>query len=236
MKKTMSKTVNNETDILSEADEIAALLPWYVCGKISSEDRAKVEAYAGRHPEVRAHIALARDEADVVFASNQEIVAPRAALDKLKASLASSPSARLAGAKASFLDRIGTFLGGLTPRQLAYAGLAAALALVVQMASIGALLSGQTGGGYTTASGTKACVDKGSFALIALQPAAPAGTLSAFLADNKFKIVEGPMAGGIYKVCVSGEVLTKDGLDAALAKIKARADLVSFVSAAPGQR
>ena len=228
-----SKTI--ETEVLSDADEIAALLPWYVSGKISAEDRAKVEAYAERHPDVLAHIALARDEADVVFAANQEIVAPRAGLDKLKASLASSPSARLNAAKVSILDRIGTFLASLTPRQLAYAGLAAALALAVQTASIGALLSGQTGGGgYTTASGPKSCVDKGSFALIALQPAAPAGTVSAFLAENKFKIVEGPAAGGMYRVCVSGEVLSKDALDAALAKIKARADLVSFVSAAPG--
>jgi hypothetical protein len=230
----MSKSVSNETGILSEADEIAALLPWYVSGKISAQDRAKVEAYAGRNPEVRAHITLARDEADVVFASNQEIAPPRAALDNLKASLAASPGARFSSAKASLLDRLGTFLDSLTPRQLAYAGLAAALALAVQTASIGALLSGQTGG-YQTAAGAKACVDKGSFALIALQRAAPAGTLSAFLAENKMKIVEGPVAGGMYRVCVSGDVLSKGALDAAIAKIKARADLVSFVSAAPGQ-
>ena len=231
----MGKSVSNDTEILSEAGEIAALLPWYVSGKISAEDRAKVEAHAARHPEVRAHMALARDEADVVFACNQEIVAPRAALDTLKASLASSPGARLASAKASFLDRIGTFLGSLTSRQLAYSGLAAALALALQTASIGALLSGQgRTGPFVTASGPKACVDKGSFVLIAVQPAAPAGTLSAFLADNKFKIVEGPAAGGMYRVCVSGDVLPKDALDAALAKLKARADLVSFVSAAPG--
>ena len=231
----MSKTVSNETQILSDADEIAALLPWYVSGKISAEDRAKVEAYAGRHPEVRAQMALAREEADVIFASNQEIVAPRDGLDKLKASLAASPAARLSGAKASVLDRLGRFLGSLAPRQLAYAGLAAALVLALQTASIGALLSALSGpGGFKTAAGPKACVDKGSFALVALQPAAPAGTVSAFLAENKMKIVEGPVAGGMYRVCVSGEVLSKDALDAALAKIKARADLVSCASPAPG--
>ena len=64
-----SKPMTQETEILSEADEIAALLPWYVSGKISANDKARVDAYAKAHPEVLDHIALARDEADVVFAA-----------------------------------------------------------------------------------------------------------------------------------------------------------------------
>ena len=228
--------MSNENEILSEADEIAALLPWYITGKISADDRAKVDVYAERHPEVRQHLLLARDEADVNFAVNQEIVSPKNGLDKLKASLASSPSMRLKAVQASLLDRVGIWLGGFTPRQLAYAGVAAALAIAVQAASIGSLMLNRGGsGGYQTAAGTTTDLGKGTFALVAFQPAAPAGTLSAFLADNKFTITEGPKAGGVFVVRVSETVLAKDGLDAALAKLKARADLVSFASAAPAK-
>ena len=225
-------TMNNESEILSEADEIAALLPWYVSGKISAADKTRVDAYVSAHPEVRDHIALAREEADAVFAVNQDIAVPRAALDRLRASIASSPSARLHSVQASVLDRLGVFLGGLTPRQLAYAGVAAALAIAVQAASIGALMQGQSGGGYKTASGSKVEAGAGTFALVAFQPAAPAGTLSAFLAESKFTIVEGPKAGGLFRVRVSDTALSAADADAALAKLKARSDLVAFASAA----
>ena len=224
-----------ENEILSEADEIAALLPWYVTGKISAEDRAKVDAYAERHPEVRKHLVLARDEADVTFAVNQEIAPPKAGLDKLKASLASSPVVRLKSAQASLLDRVGTWLGGFSPRQLAYAGVAAALAIVVQSASIGSLMLQRAGPGYQVANGPSVEAGKGTFALVSFQPAAPAGTLSAFLADNKFMITEGPKAGGVFVVRVSDQVLSKDAAEAAVAKLKARTDLISFASAAPSK-
>ena len=62
MKNPSDKAMNDETEVLSEADEIAALLPWYVSGKISAADKARVDTHAKAHPEVLNHIALARDE------------------------------------------------------------------------------------------------------------------------------------------------------------------------------
>lgn len=228
-----SKPMNSENETLSEADEIAALLPWYVSGKISPADRARVDAYAKLHPDVLDHIALAREEADVVFADNAAIHAPRDGLLRLHKSVASSPSARLHGMKASLIDRIGVWLGGLAPRQLAYAGVAAALAIAVQAASIGTLLSNHpSSDGYQTASGPGSALRKGTFALVAFQPAAPQSTLTAFLADNKYVIVDGPKTGGIYRVRLSETALPQAEIDAAIGKLKARGDLVSFASAA----
>lgn len=228
-----SKPMNSETEILSEADEIAALLPWYVSGKISAADKARVDAYAKLHPEVLGHIALARDEADIVFADNAAIHAPRDALLRLQQSVASSPAARLHGMKASLIDRIGVWLSELTPRQLAYAGTAAALAIAVQAASIGSLLStSPSNNGYQTATGPPASADKGTFALVAFQPATPQSTLTAFLADNKFVIVDGPKSGGMYRVRISEKPLHDAERESVLAKIKARADLVAFAALA----
>lgn len=226
--------MTSETEILSEADEIAALLPWYVSGKISVSDKARIEAYAAAHPEVRGHIALAREEADAVFADNQAIIPPRASLDTLHAAISADPRARLHAVKASFFDRVGEFLGGLAPRQLAYAGVAAALAIFIQAASIGSLLTARApGDGYETAAGPKDAAAVGTFALVAFQPAAPTGSLSAFLANSKITIVEGPKAGGVYRIRLSDKILAAADTEAAIAKLKARADLVAFASAAP---
>lgn len=228
-----STPMTNETDILSEADEIAALLPWYVSGKISIADRARVDAYAKLHPDVREHIKIAREEADLVFAENSAIAPPRDALARLQQSIGSSPAHRLASAKASLLDRIGDWMAALQPRQLAFAGLAATVLLALQSLSIGSLLSQQQVGGYHTASGDKAATAAGAYALVAFQPAAPQSTLTAFLADNGFAIVDGPKSGGIYRIRLAGNALKQAELDAALGKLKARSDLVSFASAAP---
>ena len=227
-----SKPMTHETGKLSEADEIAALLPWYVTGKISAADKARVEAYSSAHPDIQAHIALARDEADSVFSENAAVPAPRGGLERLQKSLAASPSARLHGVKASIIDRFGNWLGSLAPRQLAYAGTAAALAIAVQAASIGSMLSNQLpAGGYQTASGPQEAAGKGTFALIAFQQAAPQGTLTAFLASNAIVIVDGPKPGGMYRVRISETALSQAELDNALAKLKARADIISFAAA-----
>ena len=228
-----SKPMPNENEILSEADEIAALLPWYVSGKISAFDKARVDAYAESHPEVRGHIALARDEADVVFADNQSIPPPRAGLERLHVSVANSPRARLYAVRTPVVDRLGAWLGGFAPLQLAYAGLAATVLVAVQSLSIGSLIKNQSNPANFTVANRPEALATGTFALVAFQPAAPASTLSAFLADNSFVIVDGPKAGGMYRVRISGKVLTGPESEAVLTKLKSRADLIAFASPAP---
>ncbi len=227
--------MTDETEILSEADEIAALLPWYVSGKISPADKARVDAYAKDHPELVRQIALAREEADAVFAANQEIHVPWAAVDKLRESLEANPTVRMQAVKASFIDRIGALLDALTPRQLAYAGLAAVLALAIQAGALSSLLL-HNQGAYHTASGPSEALGKGTFALVAFQPAAPQSTVTAFLADSGFTIIDGPRAGGLYRLRISEEVLDSAAAATAIEKLKARADLVSFAAAAPASQ
>jgi len=227
--------MTNESEILSEADEIAALLPWYVSGKISSADKLRVDAFAKDHPELVRQIELAREEADTVFAANQEIHVPWAAVDKLRERLEANPTVRMQAVKSSFIDRIGALLDALTPRQLAYAGLAAAFALAVQAGALSSLLL-HNQGAYQTASGPSQAHGKGTFALVAFQPAAPQSTVTTFLAGNGFAIVEGPRAGGLYRLRLSEEALDATAATAALDKLKARTDLISFASAAPASQ
>lgn len=222
--------MTNETEILSEADEFAGLLPWYVSGKISAADRAKVEAFARTHPEAERQIAIAREEADIVFTENARIDAPHYALDTLMKSVAASPTARLHAAGTSLMDKLGSFLASFAPRQLAYTALAGALALALVAGGIGARLA-QSPSEFTVASKDEPKAGQGTFALVTLQPAVPAATLSAFLADNKIAIVDGPRANGLYRVRLSSEALAPDAAKTALEKLKARSDL--FATAMP---
>lgn len=230
--------MTNENETLNEADTFAALLPWYVSGKISAADKARVEAYLATHPEAEMQLELVRAEADAVFSANQEIATHRVSFDAIKAKLHASPSARFSSMRAGLIDRVGSLIASLTPRQLALAGMAAALAVVVQTATIGALVNAMLGGGgsYETASGPGDKLAAGTYALVSFQPAAPAGTLSAFLADAGYVIVEGPKAGGVYRLRLSGNVLTDTERDAIVEKLKTRTDLISFASAAPAAK
>lgn len=226
--------MTNETDLLSPEDEFAALLPWYVMGKISEPDRAKVEAYLAAHPQARTQLAVAREEADVIFAADAGLEVPHYALDKLRASLAADPTVRIASAKHSVMDRLSEFFGGFTaalsPRQLAFASMSAML-LVGVLA--GMLASPFTSSQQYTVASNDAAVTQGTYALAALAPAVPAATLSAFLAENGYAIVDGPRAGGIYRIRIAQQVLDAAAAETARAKLKARSDLFTFVSAAP---
>ena len=46
-----------------EREEIEMLLPWYVTGRLDRADRARVEGYLARHPDVAAQLDLVRPSA-----------------------------------------------------------------------------------------------------------------------------------------------------------------------------
>lgn len=221
---------DEESAPLSQADEIRALLPWYVTGRISQQERASVEAYLAAHPAMRAELGLARDEADAIFHSDAELKVPYAALDKLKASVASSPSVRISAARASFIDRVGEFLASLAPRQLVYAGVTAAMAFAILGGAVGSMLAPSSG--YQTASGPQTAAGEGTFALLTFQPGATSAALTAFLKDNGVTVVDGPRANGLYRVRLSTEALSEGARDTLIAKLKAKTEIVATIAPA----
>ena len=45
---------NEQSETLNDRDEIEALLPWYVSGKLDPNECARVDRYLEAHPEIRA--------------------------------------------------------------------------------------------------------------------------------------------------------------------------------------
>lgn len=223
----------------SEREEIEMLIPWLVTGRIAASDRARVEAYAARHPELRRQIEIAREEAAETVAGNEAIAGPsRAAFDRLMASVAADPrptslSVRVAGTAGGLIERFGDWLSGLGRPQLASLAGAAALLIAVQAGTIAYLASG-TGSTYSTASGPgRSSVLEGTFALVSFRAEAPVGDVLRLLSSTGYQIVEGPRAGGLYRIRLSPSRLDQAALDEAIGKLKSATALVLFAAPAP---
>lgn len=227
-------TADETNDALSERDEIEALLPWYVAGRLDEADHARVERYLAEHPDIAGHVALAREERDAAIAGNEEILPPgRASLDRLRASMASAQRRRAIGhGLRQWFDGFAGWLDRMDPPKLAMAAAAAALLIAVQGIALGSLIASRAPGvSYETATGPDGTTETtGTYALVAFAAGAPAATLTSFLADSDAQIIAGPLGGGVYRVRLSPEKLNEADAQARLEKLKARTDLVAFAA------
>jgi anti-sigma-K factor RskA len=194
------------SDELSERDEIEALLPWYVTGRLDTRERARVERYVREHPEVQAHLALAREESDATVTANEAIRAPgREALDRLRASVAAAPRRQSLGAAFGQLaNRFGDWIAGLAPPQLALAAAVAALLVMLQAAAIGALVLERAGAPtYQTAGGEQATGETVEL-LVGFADTATMGEIAALIKKLDAVVVDGPRAG-LYRLRLPDE-------------------------------
>ena len=117
-----------------ERQDIEALLPWHAAGTLSRRDTDRVEQALASDRELARRYELVREELNETIHLNETLGAPSArAMEKLFAAIdAEAPVVK----KASFnlIGRVVEFMSSFSPRTLAYAGTAAALALVVQAA------------------------------------------------------------------------------------------------------
>jgi anti-sigma-K factor RskA len=194
------------SDELSERDEIEAMLPWYVTGRLDARERARVERYVREHPEAQAHLALAREESDATVTANEAIRAPgREALDRLRASVAAAPRRQSLGAAFGQLaNRFGDWIAGLAPPQLALAAAVAALLVMLQAAAIGALVLVRAGAPtYQTAGGEQATGETVEL-LVGFADTATMGEIAALIKKLDAVVVDGPRAG-LYRLRLPDE-------------------------------
>jgi hypothetical protein len=210
--------------------EIEELLPWHAAGTLSRADARRVEDALARDPELARRYALVRDEFGETIVLNETLGAPSAhAMEKLFAKIDAEPARKAAGSL-NFGARVSEFFAGLTPRSLAYAGAAAAIAILLQAGVIASIVLKDKAGGYQTASApTNPPVGEGAFTLIRFAPQATQDDVSKFLEANKFSITAGPMAGGLYKVRVSMTAMPKADLAEIVKKLQVD-KVVTFIA------
>lgn len=221
---------------LSEPDEIEALLPWYVTGKLTPEESARVARYLETHPEVASHAQIAEEERAEIIAANEMLGYPSSrALERLMASASAHPKRRtLRSLVTEWVEQFGNWLESFTPVQLSAIAVAAALVLLIQAVSIGMLLVERPAGeSYQTASGPRApSPTTGTFAIVSFAPGASIGDVAAFLTEIDAEIVEGPKGGGIYRLRLSNERLPPATAEAAVQKLVQKKSLIAFAALA----
>ena len=217
--------------------DIEALLPWHAAGTLSRRDAERVETALAHDPELARRYALVRDELAETIHLNETLGAPSArAMERLMAAIEAEAPAAKPAFKLDLGGRIAEWLSGFSPRTLAWSATAGALAIMLQAGLIAGMFVGETGGkrGFETASfQPKAPVADGSYALIGFAPQASAADVTRFLEASKASVVDGPRAGGLYKVRVAATALPKEQLAEIVKKMQAEGAVVRF--AAPGE-
>jgi hypothetical protein len=232
---------------LSSGD-LEELLPWHAAGTLDSDEAAEVERALAADPELARRFALVREELTETILLNESLGAPSArametlfrAIDqdrKVVRRVASSPS--LGARVAQFFS----------PRMLAWSASAAAVIVLLQAGVITGLVMGEHDGAappvraaasasdmpsYETAS---APITRGleidSYALVRFAPQASIGDINKFLDDHDAAIVDGPKAGGVYRVRVAHGSLSRQQLARTVKELEADKSIVSF--AAPSE-
>jgi anti-sigma factor RsiW len=204
-------TISNDAQ---EREDIETLLPWHAAGTLSRRDAQRVEQAIANDPELAKRFALAREELAETIYVNETLGAPSArAMEKLFAAIdAEGGAARESRPAMGIGAWLASFVAGFSPRTLAYAGAAAAIAIMLQAAVIVGTLTSQYGAAtYQTASHgevTKAAT--GAHVIVRFNPQASAAEITRFLESHKAVVVDGPKADGIYRVRVADAALAKE--------------------------
>jgi hypothetical protein len=213
--------------------ELEELLPFYAIGMTTPEETATLEKALAADPALARSLALVREDMDAAVALNEAAGAPSArAFEKLAAAMEAEPRRPTVAARASqgLMGWVEATLASLQPRRLAYAGVAAALLIALQAAVLGGMFLRETGGGsFQTASrGDQAVSQPGAYALVSFAPAVTAGDLTAFLQRHAATIVDGPRAGGLFRLRVGSATTTEAELAAIVARMQAETAVVRF--------
>jgi hypothetical protein len=132
----------------------------------------------------------------------------------------------------ALLERFADWIGGFSRVQVGALAAAAALLLAVQAAGLVYLVTGHPGGQtYQTASGPDGGEPgRGTFALVSFKPGATSAEIVAALSQTDAQIVDGPRAGGLWRVRLAAEPLPPAEAEARVGALRSKNAVVGFAS------
>ena len=223
---------------LSDAGKaLEELLPFYAAGVLSQAEMAQIDAVLAVDGELRRRLALVEEEQTEAILLNEGISGPSThALDRLMAAIDAEPrrGAAASGMMSGLATRLGGWLQALTPRQAAWATATAALVLTLQAGMLVGLMANRDGGGFQTAShGAAPVAAAGAAFTVIFQPDAKASDIAALLERTGARIVDGPRAGGIYRIQVGDRSLDATASAAIANRLRAETTVIRLASPAP---
>jgi hypothetical protein len=219
--------------INKEREDLETLLPWHAAGTLNRRDAERVEKALANDRELVRRFNLAREELNETIHLNETLGAPSArAMEKLFAAIDAEPARK---AKVSFdlAGRLAGFIASFSPRTLALAAAAGALAIVLQAGVITTgLLKHEAG---TEVAVTQDAVPQmasvdgsdGTLAAIRFAPKADVTQITAFLIANKASMIDGPMTGGIYTIRLPDTGKAKEDH---IKQMQAQSAIVDFIA------
>jgi hypothetical protein len=218
-------------DAEAQADEIEALLPWFITGRLTPSEQAYLAACMDANPSRTSHVVLAREERIISIIANEDIPGPSAAaLDRLMAAIAATPQPRrwAVPSVASIWNRATAYLSNVPPRALGLAAATAMVALVAQAITIGTLLPRENAI-YKSAFGDGPAKTAGGVEiLVALQPGVTAAGLTSALIELNATVIDGPK-GGLYRLRIGSGKVAPDVTTQITANVKAKPEVFAFV-------
>ncbi len=216
--------MSETSETFSEREDIEMMLPWYVAGTLEADEVARVERYLAAHPDMEMQLDLIRSEQNEAALANEMLGMPApGGLERLRASIAADApaSARLAAAGSSVWSELKSLFSAPTPRAVQWAGMAAALVLMLQAGVIGGLMTSQPtpgkGNTYEVAGGQQT---KGLKLVVRFAPAATSAQIADALAAVDGQIIAGPKPGGLFEVRIADPEEGKPDKTAIIAKLK----------------
>ena len=119
----------------------------------------------------------------------------------------------------------------LSPNVLAWSAAAAALVILVEAGLLAALFVRGPNPSYRTAS-VEEPVSQGSYLLVSFVPQASAADITKFLEASKATIIDGPRAGGLYRIKVGEGGLSREELARAAERMQREIGIVRLVAPA----
>ncbi|HKA74004.1 MAG TPA: hypothetical protein VKE26_19520 [Xanthobacteraceae bacterium] len=223
-------------DKAPEREDIEAMLPWHAAGTLSRRDAERVEQALAQDAELARRFELVREEMAETIHLNETLGAPSA---RVAQRLFAAIDAEEAGVtRRTFRLDFSGWLTGLvervSPRTLAWSGVAAAVAILLQAGLLAGVFLGERGSSYQTASfGETPASGHGAYALVRFNPAATVGDITKFFDQHKVALVEGPRPGGIYRIQVSKTSLSKDETAKRVAQLAEDKNVVAFIVPTP---
>jgi hypothetical protein len=215
-----------------ERHEIEALLPWHAAGTLSRRDADRVEQALAGDRELKRRYDLVREELNETIHLNETLGAPSSrCMEKLFAAI-DAEGERKPVRQGSFdlAGRISEFLSGFAPRTLAWSAAAAALAIIVQAAVITSVVVKEKGATFEVASTKTEQAGAGAFLMIRFVAQASASDITHFLDAHKATLVDGPKAGGLFRVRLPASSPAE--FSKTIKQIEDESKIVSFVARA----
>jgi anti-sigma-K factor RskA len=211
-----------------ERQDIEALLPWHAAGTLSRRDSERVERAIASDRELARRFDLVREELSETIHLNESLGAPSArAMEKLFAAIeAEAPAPR----KSSFdlLGRVAEFISSFSPRTLALAGSAAAVAVVLQAAVLATVVVRDQGGQeFSLASHS---TGDAKTAMVRFTPQARSDEITRFLTLHHMVVVGGPKKGNLYEVQLAATAAHNTDFAKVVQQMKAETRIVEFIA------